>query len=1037
MKIRMQILGWIFLLCGVSLMAQQRELDIRGVVYDHLGETVPGANVYIKSRPDVGTVTDFDGRFQVKAATGEVLVVAFVGYDNQEIAVTASTASLTIRLKESSQQLDEVIVVGYGVQKKSVLSSAVSRVTSEELDKGNPTNVQNALKGKVSGVQITSQSGQPGADSKIRIRGTGTVNDSNPLYIIDGMPSSNGINFLNPSDIESIEVLKDAASAAIYGARGANGVILVTTKGGKQATQTTVNYEFTYGLQNPERKSDLMDSREYQMMMNEMAANMGKDPYFPVYSDVNTDWQKELTYKNAPVVNHKVSISGGGDQSTYYASFGYLKQRGIFAKGYSDYQRYNARLNYNTRLLDTQSRSWLNRIVFGARINYSRTEREGRDIGNSESSGLIASMNMLPPTEPVYQNDPEKLANYDLLYPNHVTAPDGRVYNIIDMREINNPFAAMQVRNNQRRIPQVFGANFNLDFDVLPGLTYRTTAGFDWAFASDRSVTPAYDLNTTEKNTQSQITDKKSESFTWQWENTLSYRKSFGLHNLGVLVGTSLFSYQYSDLSGEDYNLLVVDMDKGYIDIATGDRSMERVNGWASDHRMASVFGRINYNYDEKYLLEAVLRRDGSSNFGKKHQYALFPSVSAGWVLTREAFMEDRPSWFDFAKLRFSWGQNGNESIGAFGYTSMMSMGSNAVVNGQVHTGAKPSGYVNSDLKWETSEQIDLGLDIRLFKNAFTFSADYFKKTTKDMLLDVALPEYTGYYSMKVNQGSVKNEGVELEASYRFRVGKVNLGVSANASYVHNVVTNQGSGRSEIDWLGGGMGGAVTWRENGRPYGFFYGYVHNGIFQNWDEVNSYVTEDGKLKQPNAQPGDIRFKDLDGKDGITGDDRTMIGDPNPDWTFGLTLNAEWNGFDFSAFFQGTQGNDIYKLYRRNNVTYGNWERSWLNRWHGEGTSDWTPRLVEGDPNNNTSWVSTFGIEDGSYLRLKVLQLGYTLPEQLTRKAFIRKLRFFVQGENVFTLTGYSGLDPEVGTRNGFDGGTYPQARTFTVGANVTF
>ncbi len=457
------------------------------------------------------------------------------------------------------------------------------------------------------------------------------------------------------------------------------------------------------------------------------------------------------------------------------------------------------------------------------------------------------------------------------------------------------------------------------------------------------------------------------------------------------------------------------------------------------DYRIASIFGRINYNYDEKYLFEAVVRRDGSSNFSREHQYATFPSVSLGWVLTREKFMENRPSWLDFAKIRLSWEQNGNERIGSFAYTSMMSQGKNAVINGKVYTGMLPSGYANADLKWETSEQTDLGIDLRFFNSALTFSADYFVKKTKDMLLSMPIPLYTSYGSMTVNSGTVKNEGIEFEASYRFKVGEVNLGINGNASYVKNTVTDQGPDRVGLNNIGGGMGGQVSWRENGRPYGFFYGYLHDGIFQNQQEIDSYtyVDSNGKtqLIQPNAKPGDIRFKDLDGKNGLNGDDRTMIGKPNPDWTYGFTLSADWKGLDFSAFFQGSIGNDIYKLYRRSNVTFGNYDKSWLNRWHGEGTSNWVPRVIDGD--NNNYQVSNFFVEDGSYMRLKVLQIGYSLPGQMLQRVGVKGLRFFVQGENLFTITNYSGYDPEVGTRDGFDGGTYPQARTYTIGANITF
>jgi TonB-linked SusC/RagA family outer membrane protein len=741
---RIILTAFLVMLCCFQAFGQQGQLLMEGVVYDHQGETVPGVNVYIKSSPSVGTVTDINGNFMLKASSGDILVFTFIGYDNIEYPVTKSASNLTIRFTESSQLLDEVIVVGYGVQKKSVLSSAVSRVTSEYLDRGNPTNVQNALKGKVSGVQITSNSGQPGADSKIRIRGTGTVNESNPLYIIDGMPSESGINHINPSDIESIEILKDAASAAIYGARGANGVVLVTTKKGTKG-KAILNYEFTYGIQNPEKKYDLMNGQEYQMIMNEMAVNSGKDPYFPTQSNVNTDWQNELKNSNAPIINHKATLSGGGEQSTYYASFGYIRQEGIFAKGHADYERYNGRLNYNTILVNAKDRNWLNKIAFGAIVSYSKEKKIGNEIGNSEVGSMLASMNMLPPTETVYQDDPAKLEEYKLVYPNHVVAPNGRSYNIIEMREINNPLARLQVNHNQRRMPQIFGANFNVDMTLLPGLTYKTTYGMDWVFNSEKNVIPVYELNATSKNANSKVEDEKKESFYWQWENIVSYNKAFGLHNMGVLLGTSMSSYTFSNIKGTDFDLLVVDIDKGYIDTATASEEMSQVSGGANDHRLASVFGRINYNYDEKYLLEAVIRRDGSSNFGRNHQYATFPSVSAGWVLTRESFMENKPFWFDFAKIRFSWGQNGNEKIGSFAYTSMMTKNNlSAVYEGKVYTGMKPAGYVNTDLKWETSEQTDIGIDLRFLNNALTFSADYFKKKTKDMLLEMPIPMYTG-----------------------------------------------------------------------------------------------------------------------------------------------------------------------------------------------------------------------------------------------------------------------------------------------------
>jgi TonB-linked SusC/RagA family outer membrane protein len=480
-------------------------------------------------------------------------------------------------------------------------------------------------------------------------------------------------------------------------------------------------------------------------------------------------------------------------------------------------------------------------------------------------------------------------------------------------------------------------------------------------------------------------------------------------------------------------------MDKGFLNIsgATDGDDRARVNGDASDHKMASLFGRISYNYGEKYLFEATVRRDGSSNFGKNNQFAVFPSISAGWVLTNEGFMENRPAWFDFAKIRASWGQNGNEAIGSFGYTSLIVQGDlRAVIDDQIMQGAKSNGYSNQNLKWETSEQTDIGIDLRLF-NSFSLSIDWFDKKTKDMLCWLALPDYAGYASILTNKGSVSNKGWEFDASYKFRLGNVNIDVGANASYVKNVVTEQGDSDIPvaINGLGGGLGGSVTWRANGEPYGFFYGYVHDGIFQTQAEVDA-------SQQPNAVVGGIRWKDLDGKPGITGDDRKNIGSPNPDWTYGFTLSADWKGIDFSAFFQGVQGNEIYKLYRRGNVTRANWDKAWLNRWHGQGTSNWIPILYEGNlapggGDTGANAVSNLYVEDGSYFRLKVLQLGYTIPQNITQKILLQKARIFIQAENLLTITDYTGLDPEVGTRNGFDGGTYPQARIWTLGINVTF
>ena len=629
-------------------------VEVSGTVVDAAGDPAVGAGVLVKGDATRGTTTDLDGRFQIQVHPGEVLVFSYIGYDDVELPVTVSQRNVLITLS-GNQVLDELVVVGYGVQKKSVMSSAVSRVDSETLDEGHPTDINNALKGKISGVVITSNSGQPGSGSKIRIRGTGTVNDSDPLYIVDGMPSENGIDYLNPTDIESIEVLKDAASAAIYGSRGANGVVLVTTKEGAKG-RTTLNYDFSYGIQNPAKKVQLLGSEEYKILINEMAVNSGKVPYITDTPKYNTDWQDVMQNKNAPIVNHRLSLSGGDDRSNYYLSFGYVDQEGIYAKGYSDYTRYNVRAKYNNTVMDVKSRNWLNKATVGINVSYSRSEVKGTSIANSEGGGLIASMNMLPPTEPVYQEDPAMLAQYAINFPNAVIAPDGRTYNVIELRDIMNPLADMQVRHNQLRKPESVNANVALNLDLLPGLKFRTTYGIDSYQSSTRTVTPVADLNTSNKIANSKVVDNKYEGFHWQWENTLSYTKSIERHNFGALAGTSLSSYTSSWLEGTDYDLLVADLEKAFIDTATASEDKSEVSSNGYDHKLASFFGRLNYNYDERYLLEAVVRVDGSSNFARGHRWSVFPSVSAGWVITREPFMQDRPAWFDFAKLRASWG---------------------------------------------------------------------------------------------------------------------------------------------------------------------------------------------------------------------------------------------------------------------------------------------------------------------------------------------------------------------------------------------
>ena len=1029
---------------------QPKKRVITGTIID--GETkepIIGASVWLKNSSS-GTVTNLDGHYSLTIeGIGGVLEFSYIGMKKQEIAISNKNV-IDVILNPDTKKLDEVVVVGYGQQKKESVVVSMSSIKPKDIVVPSRS-LNNSLAGQVAGLIAVQRSGEPGYDNaEFWIRGVSTfAGGTSPLVLVDGVPRS--MSDIEPDEIETFSVLKDAAATAIYGAEGANGVVLVTTKKGS-VQKPVLTYEVSYGWQSSTKKLDYMNAAQYQMMVNEMNKNEGKELKFPnfdinnpsTYPTTETDWQDELLNNHALVYNHKVSLSGCTDRGIYYASFGYLNQNGVVASENSYYKRYNARFNNTYTVMEDKNRFWLPKVTFGSNISYSHTESMG--IGNnSDVSGVLTSMALTPPNEPIYQTDPEQLKIYDQLYAGYVKDADGRAYNIINyMREMGNPLAVRDVSNNTLNTANNFNANLNLEATLLPGLKFRTNVGLAWAFWGSRGYTPEYYITTNNRNETSSVFHKKNESYKWQVENVLSYEKTIGKHAFSVLVGQSALSEESTGLTGEDYNLLRLGMEYAYLNSAAAERSLERTDDYINQHRLSSFFARATYNYAEKYMLSLVFRRDGSSNFGPNNKYASFPSISAGWNMTEEKFMKNRPGWLNLIKLRASWGRNGNESIGAFQYTSLLNMGSNNLALGkgskdQIYVGIVSAGYANPSIQWETSEQTDLGIDLRLLNNSLSFSVDYFDKRTKDMILWLQTPKYLGYWGMNANSGTMSNKGVEMDATYRFKAGGVNFSVNGNASYVKNEVTDRGPGFSSIATLGAGMANPnVAIVDSGMPYGYFRGYVHDGIFQNWDEVNAHVGPSGKPLQPNAKPGDIRFKNLCNDDLLDDKDLTMIGNPNPDWVYGFSLNIDWKNIDFSVFFQGVAGNQIFNYDRRANVPYANWHRKWLDRWHGEGTSNWWPRVVEDDgANQNTSRVSNLYVEDGDYLRLKVLQLGYTFPSLLTKKALISNLRIYIQCDNLLTFSKYRGYDPEVGSRSGLDSGSYPQARVFTLGASVSF
>lgn len=1041
------LLGCMFYLSITSLYAQ--ELAVSGNVKDATGEFVIGASVLVKGTTN-GTITDIDGNFTLTGlSAGSVIEVSYIGYVTQSLTVQDATP-LQIVLKEDTETLDEVVVVGYGVQKKSVVTASIAKVSSDDLASTAPTRMDNALKGLAAGVTVTSSSGQPGAAAQIRVRGIGTINNSDPLYIVDGMPIEGGLDYLNPNDIASIEVLKDAASGAVYGARAANGVILVTTKTGKIGA-TKVSYDFSYGWQNAWKKRDVLNASQYAMMINEGYTNAGMDPKYsnPNAYGTGTDWQDLVFNDNAPMMNHQLSVSGANEKVSYLFSAGYYTQDGIVGGNYdrSNYERLTLRSNTQYTLFDEkENRNWLNSLKFTSNLSYARVESTSIDANSTWGSPLGSALALSPILTPYDEGDAaqeqlDKYANtegYVPMYDPH----NGKLFSIpgSEYGEMTNPLANLSLPGTVGWSHK-FVANFSAELQIWDNLKFKTSYGADLSFWGDDGYTPEYYLRNGGFSTHSTAFSSKYDGLVWQLENVLMYDKTIDKHGFSVILGHSAKKTTGSYLWGSRNN--INNYDRPYIDASNGlaeNGDRDAAGAPTETSTLASLFARASYNYDERYMLQVTVRRDGSSRFGANNHYAVFPSFSLGWNLTNEKFMQRRPDWLTTTKVRLSWGKNGNENIGNFRYTVLTSAGNNAIFGASesVISGVKASGLANPDLRWEESEQLDLGLDFGFFNNALTFTADYYKKTTNGMLMTMNIPSYVGESKPIGNVGKMENSGLEMEISYKFNVADWNFRVAGNATYLKNKLIEYGndSGWANLDAFQGA--GTISRAQNGKPFPYFYGYKTAGIFQNYDEINAYTNAEGGLIQPNAVPGDVRFVDVDGNGVITEDDRTDIGKGMPDWTFGFNFNASWKNFDFSMMWQGTAGNDIFDATRRTDISASNLPSWMLERWTGEGTSNRIPHFVLGD---NVNWQSSdLYVYNGSYLRLKNIQLGYTLPQSITSKAFISSLRVYVAAENLLTFTQYHGFDPEIssgGTSLGIDYGVYPQARVFTVGLNLNF
>ena len=1047
-----------------SVTAFAQKQNFSGVVVDSQGEPIIGASVVQKGTTS-GAITDIDGNFTITADPGALLVVSYIGYTSQEIK---AAQNMQVTLREDAESLNEVVVIGYGVQKKSVVTAAISKVNGDDLNLTKPSRIEDALKGKVSGVQITQSSGQPNSDSKVRIRGIGTVNNSEPLYIVDGMPVGGGINYLNPTDIESIEILKDAASAAIYGARAANGVVLVTTKAGK-AGKTSVNYDFSFGWQNPWKKKSVLNAKEYMTLMNEMQVNDGNLPRYNAADIANfqgngTDWQDEVFNYDAPVQQHQLSINGGNDKVTYFLSLGYFKQEGIVGGnfGRSNYERFSARSNSTYTVFEANDRNFLNKLKVGVNIGYTRDHSTGIET-NSEYGSILGSAITFSPLVAPYATEEEGAAIL-AQYPNAVTK-DGRVFSLppSGFQELTNPLAQLNRPSYGDNNSDKIVGSFYAELDILPGLKFRTSYGVDLAFWGYDGYGYEDYLGTMTHTDQSWVSSSMNRGMRWQTENYFSYNKTFAdVHNLSIVLGQSAASYRSRSLSGSDSQLFDHNPVHAVINSAIAPETESSVsggNGGVYKTAIASYFGRIDYNYAERYMAQFTMRRDGSSHFGPNHKWGTFPSFSLGWNVWNEPYLQDiKPAWFDVLKFRFSWGQNGNEAIPDFTYTSLMNGGQNYYFGGsykpnadatqpgtEVGTmvyGTSPARAANPDIKWETSTQTDFGVDMRFFKSRLSFGFDYYYKKTTDMLYEMPVPTYIGQEKPYGNLGTMENWGLEFELGWKDSIKDFTYWANTNWSYSKNKLIDLGNASGEQNYESAGASGVGDYvhGKNGEVWPYFYGLKTAGIFQNWDEVNAYVNENGDKLQPAAQPGDVRFVDNNGDGVIDDNDRTKIGKGMPDWTFGFSMGAEWKGFDLSLSWQGTLGNDVFDFAQRGDVPATN-RPSWiLDRWTGEGTSNKIPRMTSSNPNGN--WKSSdLYVKNGSYLRLKNAQLGYTLPRHITRMASIQRLRVYIGAENLFTFTSYDGFDPELAsggyTTLGVDKGIYPQSRTITIGANVTF
>ena len=996
----------------IPAIAQKNTENLTGKVLDKQGSPMIGVNIIVNGTA-IGTVTDVKGQWSLSVpTTAKELKFSYIGYDDK-IIVIGTNKVFNVDMDESTSLMDEVVVVGYGTVRKSDLTGSVSSVKASAIGRQPVSNAAQSLQGLVPGVTVSANSGAPGGSVTVRIRGIGSVGNSDPLYVVDGMPTDN-ISYLSSSEIESMEVLKDASATAIYGARGANGVIMVTTKHGQKG-KDVINFSTYWGTQSINTDLNLLSGQQWYDIQTEInktrttAINLANaDP------TISTNWLKEVS-QVATIRNHDLSFSGGSDDFTYNLSLGYLAQDGTVKK--TDFERTNVRINLERKM---------NKIItIGANTAFSNSSRN-KVLEGSNTVGIINTAMKLEPVVPVKNADGTWGGSKYIDYP--------------------NPVAAIEYTNSKDKTMKVVGNVFAV-VNIMKDLNFRTSLGVDMERYDSYDFDPTYVVNTYQKNSINKVYRGYSKTDNMLFENTLNYNKVFAeKHSVGAVLGYTAEQTRYENIYATKQNTPNNEPEMQYLDAAQLATSATATGG-ASESSLISYLGRVNYSYDNRYLATATFRRDGSSRFGKSNQYGNFPSFAMAWKFTNEQFFKNLDqNILNTAKIRFGWGQVGNQSsISNYAFQNLISTNAQyAYLYGKpevLYQGAVAVNLGNVDVKWEATESTNIGVDMGLLNGRLNLSAEYYSKTTKDMLLIEPIPYFLGFESGPyTNVGSARNSGIEAQLEWRDKIGKdFNYNIAGNISTIKNEMLSLGTAKS----ISGAAirNGSATNTIVGKPIGSFWGYKTDGLVQTADQL-----VDVKKRQPNAGLGDVVFVDNDGN-GILNDlDKTIIGNPIPAFYYGFNLGMEYKGLDFAVVFEGTQGNDIFNAMRY--FTYDladvtNKSVEVLNYWTPTNTNTTIPRLNGNDKNDNKR-ISDLYIEDGSYLRLKTLQFGYTIPQSLSSKLYMTNLRVFVTGQNLLTFTKYSGSDPEIGqisstnyTSRGVDIGTYPQAKTFTAGINITF